>query len=75
MEKTNDHKGRSSILSSNVFQMVFVGMLVVGSFFLGSLWTKVQVLEKGIAGGNPSAAAPSAAAPQVAAVAPKVLPP
>jgi protein-disulfide isomerase len=66
MEKANARA--ATLMSNNVFQMVLVGVLVVGSFFMGSLWTKVQMLEKGT-GGAPSAAAP---APQAAAVAPKI---
>ena len=53
-----------------------MGVVVVGAFFLGSLWTKVQILEKGGSGANPSVAnapsVPSTPAPQAAAVAPKI---
>lgn len=54
------------------FNTILVGALIVGSFVIGSLWTKVQILEKGgtsvagvqagTGGGN---TAPAAAAPQV----------
>lgn len=36
-----------SLFGSQVFGIAVVALLVVGSFFLGSLWTKVKVLEKG----------------------------
>lgn len=52
-------KNLPSIFASiNVMQIVLVVSLVVGSFFLGSLWTKVQILEKG--GVAPAAAQPAA---------------
>jgi protein-disulfide isomerase len=44
VEKKKDGK---SILSNNIFQIGLVVVLVVGAFFMGSLWTKVQMLEKG----------------------------
>jgi protein-disulfide isomerase len=79
MEKANGKKDISGLLSGTSFQAVLIGVVIVGAFFLGSLWTKVQILEKGVAGGNPTAAnapaanAPTAPAPQAAAVAPKVV--
>jgi protein-disulfide isomerase len=72
MEKATGKRNTSfNLFSSNAFQLVLVLVVVVGSFFLGSLWTKVQMLEKGVGGTNaPVANAPSA--PQAAAVAPKI---
>src|SRR3990167_9400150 len=62
------------------FNLILVGALVIGAFVIGSLWTKVQYLEKGaaVAGtttttGNQPAGAPAAAgAPQQAAKKPEV---
>ena len=64
-------QGFSFPLSVN-FNVILVGALVIGAFVVGSLWTKVQYLEKGaaVAGtttttGNQPAGAPAAAgAPQ-----------
>ena len=56
---------------SNKFTPVLVVLLIVGSFFLGSLTTKVKMLEKGTVAGvaqganNNQPAAPAAQAPQV----------
>ncbi|OGI97561.1 hypothetical protein A3A11_01890 [Candidatus Nomurabacteria bacterium RIFCSPLOWO2_01_FULL_43_15] len=64
------------------FNLILVGALVIGAFVIGSLWTKVQYLEKGaaVAGtttttGNQPAGAPAAAGapqPQQAAKKPEV---
>lgn len=57
--------------SGNKIQLLLTVLLVAASFFIGSLWTKVQYLEKGATLGstnsqaavtNPQAAAPNAAA-------------
>ena len=52
----------------NKVQVIMVGVLVVASFFIGSLWTKVQYLEKGRTGvvgsTNTTGTAQQAAAPQ-----------
>ncbi len=73
MEKTT---GNTGMLGSNsTVQMILMGIIVVGAFFMGSLWTKVQILEKGgvVANAGAGAGAPAAPqAPQAAAVAPKV---
>ncbi len=56
MEST--HRGGSSANSGGLFQSVLVLIIVVGAFFMGSLWTKVQILEKGgVVANNPSAPA------------------
>lgn len=73
MERSTDKKG--SLLSNNSFQTLLLLIIVVGAFFMGSLWTKVQILEKGgvVANGAPAAAGNAVApAPQAAAVAPKI---
>lgn len=60
--------------SGNTFQTLLLLVIVVGAFFMGSLWTKVQLLEKGGVVAN-AGAVPSgqdAPTPQAAAVAPKV---
>jgi protein-disulfide isomerase len=54
-------KESQSILSNNIFQVGIIVVLIVGSFFMGSLWTKVQMLEKG---GTPAANPTAAAAAQ-----------
>ncbi|MBI3576738.1 DsbA family protein [Candidatus Gottesmanbacteria bacterium] len=38
---------KQNFLAGNPLQTILLIAVVVGSFFLGSLWTKVQVLEKG----------------------------
>lgn len=54
-------RGESSFLSGGLFPSVLLVIVAIGSFFLGSLWTKVQILEKGgVVAGNPSAGAPAA---------------
>lgn len=62
--------------SGGIVQAVMVILLVVCSFLLGSLWTKVQILERGglIVAANPSAVnQPSApAAPAAPLIAPSV---
>lgn len=73
MEKVTKHhefsKESPTIVIQQIgglMQAVVVILLVVSSFFLGSLWTKVQILERGglIAAANPSVAnAPPPAAP------------
>jgi len=51
-------KEGQNILSNNLFQVGLVVVLVVASFFMGSLWTKVQMLEKGgVAAPQPTTAA------------------
>jgi len=77
MEKVSDRKNISGLLSNSSFQPILIGVVIIGAFFIGSLWTKVQILEKGVSGGSPTAAnapanAPAAPAPQAAAVAPKL---
>lgn len=64
----------TGLVSNSTFQAVLLGAVVIGAFFLGSLWTKVQVLEKSGNAVNPPevANAPSAPTPQAAAVAPKI---
>ncbi len=55
------HRGGSSLMSGGLFPSVLLIIVAVGSFFLGSLWTKVQILENGGGvAGNPTAAAPAA---------------
>jgi len=61
-EKGKDARG---IFSNSIFQVGLVIVLVVGSFFMGSLWTKVQILEKG--GATAQQGAAPAAAQQKAA--------
>lgn len=46
----SDETSPRSLFSSNSFSIVSIVLLVLGSFFLGSLWTKVKVLEKAVAG-------------------------
>lgn len=75
MERVTDRK--QVLMSNGTFQSVLLLVIIVGAFFMGSLWTKVQILEKGGVAANPPAAAPVAgnnapAAPQAAAVAPKI---
>ena len=51
--------------TGNKLQMLLIGVLIVAAFLIGSLWTKVQYLEKG--GSSTKVAtqtAPQAAAPQ-----------
>lgn len=73
MDKHSEQK--ISLLPQNsIFQVGLVGVLVVASFLIGSLYTKVQYLEKG---GSPTTAAPAAAPaaanePQTAPDVPKV---
>jgi protein-disulfide isomerase len=70
---------KSSVSLFNSTSLVMV-LLVGGAFVIGSLWTKVQYLEKGsaalgvqaAAGGQPAAAAAQPAAPQAAAKKPEV---
>lgn len=47
--------------STGVFPSVLILIIVVGAFFMGSLWTKVQILEKG---GVTTAGTQQAAAPE-----------
>src|SRR3989344_2099754 len=44
------------LMTGGLFQSVVLLIIVVGAFFMGSLWTKVQILEKG---GVPAAAQPT----------------
>lgn len=51
--------------SGGLMPSIILVVIVVGAFFMGSLWTKVQILEKGGVATVPSAAnAPEANAPQ-----------
>ncbi len=72
MEKSTNRNGQ--LMSNSVFQSVLLFVIVVGAFFMGSLWTKVQILEKGgvVAKNAPGGDAAAAPQPQAAAVAPKV---
>jgi protein-disulfide isomerase len=57
---------KSLLATQGLFQSTLLVVVVVGAFFLGSLWTKVQILEKGgIAAGTPTTA--DAGTPQKAA--------
>jgi protein-disulfide isomerase len=48
MEKTDARKKITAFLGSGgLFPTVLLLIVVVGAFFMGSLWTKVQILEKG----------------------------
>jgi protein-disulfide isomerase len=60
--------------SGNMFQSLLLLVIVVGAFFMGSLWTKVQILEKGgvVANGGTAPTDQAPAQPQPAAVAPKL---
>jgi protein-disulfide isomerase len=60
-------KIHSLLATQGLFQSTLLVIVVVGAFFLGSLWTKVQILEKGglAAGGTPTTA--DAGTPQKAA--------
>ncbi len=60
MDKHNEQKA-GILPQNNVFQLGLVGVLVVAAFLIGSLYTKVQYLEKG---GSPTVAANQPAAPQ-----------
>ncbi len=51
-----------SSLSNLKVNQILIILLIIASFFLGSLWTKVQYLEKNVS--QNAAAAPQAAAPQ-----------
>lgn len=73
MEKITKHREASI----GVVQVVIIILLVASSFLLGSLWTKVQILERGgaVTASNPTTATPPAAAqpsPQEAKDVPKV---
>lgn len=59
MPVSEKKKDKQNILSNNIFQLGLVVVLVVAAFFMGSLWTKVQMLEKG---GTTPAAQPTTAA-------------
>jgi len=67
-----------ALVTHPVFQLAVMLVFVVGAFFMGSLWTKVSILEKGTS--LPAKVADNAApsgenapsAPQEAAVAPKL---
>jgi len=49
----------------NSYTPILIGLLIVASFFLGSLTTKVSYLEKGVSSSGPNVApSPGAAAPQ-----------
>src|SRR4030042_5498564 len=48
--------------STNSFQLLLIGLLIIGAFLVGTLWTKVKSLENKVAG-NP---APVAGQGQVA---------
>lgn len=75
MEKISRKKEVPMFMPSGTFQAVVMVILVVGAVFLGSLWTKVQLLEKGGSSGSNAANAPSNAAAvptQAAALTPKI---
>ncbi len=61
MEKGTKHRETTG----GLVQAVIVILLVVCSFLLGSLWTKVQILERGgvVTASNPPVATPPAALP------------
>ncbi len=61
MEKGTKHRETTG----GLVQAVIVILLVVCSFLLGSLWTKVQILERGgvVTASNPPVATPPAAQP------------
>lgn len=61
MEKVIKHRESSG----GVAQAVIIILLVVCSFLLGSLWTKVQILERGgiVTASNPQVATPSPVQP------------
>jgi len=61
MPVSEKKKDSQNILSNNIFQVGIVVVLVVAAFFMGSLWTKVQMLEKG---GTPTAQPTTAATAQ-----------
>jgi protein-disulfide isomerase len=65
-----------SLFSSLSTQKILVIVIIVGAFFLGSLWTKVQMLEKGTGTGSGAAAVNAGAKAIVptAAKAPSVAP-
>jgi protein-disulfide isomerase len=68
-----DKPATAAFLVNPQVQAVLVILVVIQSFFLGSLWTKMQILEKG--GGTQAAAAPAAgtqAAQPTAAAQPSV---
>lgn len=46
MEKNSSNKNISSILNNNKVQLVLVVLFAAAAFMIGSLWTKVQLLEK-----------------------------
>jgi len=56
-------KAGNLLTTAGIFQSVLLLTIVVGAFFMGSLWTKVQILEKGGAR-PPTAGTQQAAAPQ-----------
>ncbi len=78
MEKNSVKNGLLN--SGNAFQSLLVLVIVVGAFFMGSLWTKVQILEKGGSVANNAGVGAGAGAgqpvppPQAAVVAPKIGP-
>jgi len=47
MDKNSSNKKISSILGNSIVQIVVAVLFVVAAFMIGSLWTKVQMLEKG----------------------------
>src|SRR3989344_383693 len=63
-------KVSTQLLSKTNTSSILVILLIVASFFIGSLYTKVQVLEKGTGAGSPAVVAGNqptnagAAAPQ-----------
>lgn len=71
MERSN--KSSFSVTMGPV-QLVVVGLLIVGAYFLGNLKAKVDYLQNGSApsAGQPTAQAPQAAPPQTADNVPKV---
>lgn len=65
MEKSKFQKFAESMAGSGgLFPSVLIIIIVIGAFFIGSLWTKVQILEKGgVIANNPSSANPPANPP------------
>lgn len=56
MEKNNLRKATQTLANlGGIVPTVLVVVIVVGAFFMGSLWTKVQILEKGGVVTNPTA--------------------
>jgi protein-disulfide isomerase len=76
MEKFIKKLKLGSIFSSLNTQKILVVVIIVGAFFMGSMWTKVQMLEKGagtnVVANNPGAGQVVPTAAKVPSVAPKI---